>query len=305
MLFILPASLGAIALIASPIKAAVAPGEINCRYSAISSANVNYYTCTELAEWYYITVEDFFKLNPTIDKACSNIKPNTEYCVEGYSCLPGTCYSGACLGFPSEYSMDGNCGKQNKGLRCGGKWGSCCSVAGKCGTGEAFCGVNQCQSGNCTMIIPDWSGTTTSIPVAVPTPSAGSISPDGSCGLVYTYHPVDTLANCISGVNKFICKGSTFGDCCSSSGFCGTTTAHCSAGCQTTFGTCTSTDLSPDGTCTCGGTSKFQCKGSAFGDCCSSSGYCGSTTGHCTAGCQAGFGTCTASDMSPDGTCGA
>jgi hypothetical protein len=83
MLSILPVSLAAIALIATPIKAAVTAGEINCRYSAFSSANVNYYTCSELAEWYYITVEDFFKLNPTLNKECSNIKPNTEYCVEG------------------------------------------------------------------------------------------------------------------------------------------------------------------------------------------------------------------------------
>lgn len=143
------------------------------------------------------------------------------------SCLPGTCYSGACLGFPSEYSIDSNCGTQNKGFRCGGKWGSCCSTAGKCGTGEAFCGVNKCQSGNYTIIIPDWSETTTSKPVTNPTSAAGSISPDGSYGLVYTYDPLDTLTNRSSGINKFICKRYTFRDCCSSSGYCGTTTGHC------------------------------------------------------------------------------
>lgn len=79
----LPVSLAIVAFIVTSIKAAVAPGEINCRYSAFSSDNVNYYTCTELAEWYYITIEDFFQLNPTIDKECSNVKPNTEYCVQG------------------------------------------------------------------------------------------------------------------------------------------------------------------------------------------------------------------------------
>ncbi|KAH4376940.1 hypothetical protein HBH99_208780 [Parastagonospora nodorum] len=318
----------AIRLATTAVEAAVAPGEVNCRYTTTSSASVNYYTCTELADWYYITVEQFFLWNPTVNKECSNVKPNTEYCVDGFiqpalstdglcgpqngntscietdmpccngetwkcgnldSCLPGTCYSGACLGFPSEYSMDGKCGSQNKNLKCGGKWGSCCSAAGKCGTGEEFCGVNKCQSGNCTMIIPSWTPpevSSTSMPVAVPTPTAGSISPDGSCG----------------GTNKFVCKGSKFGDCCSSSGFCGSTTAHCTAGCQVSFGNCTSTDISPDGTC--GGTNKYKCKGSAFGDCCSSSGYCGSSTTHCTAGCQTGFGTCTGTSLSPDGTCG-
>lgn len=83
MLSSIPVSLATVALIAMSIKAEVAPGEINCRYSAFSLDNVNYYTCTELAEWYYITIEDFFKLNPTIDKECSNVKPNTEYCVQG------------------------------------------------------------------------------------------------------------------------------------------------------------------------------------------------------------------------------
>jgi hypothetical protein len=93
------------------------------------------------------------------------------------------------------------------------------------------------------------------------------------------------------------------------------------AGCHAAFGTCTSTNLSPDGTCKMSksvvpvvaandlsigeGTSRYKCKGSGYGDCCSSSGYCGSTTSHCTAGCQTGFGTCTVSDISSDGTCGA
>ncbi|KAF2024260.1 hypothetical protein EK21DRAFT_24363, partial [Setomelanomma holmii] len=233
----------------------VAPGEVSCRYTATTGANVNYYTCKELADWYYITVDNFFLWNPTIDRECSNVKPNTEYYVDGFiqqpistdgfcgpnygnascietelpccdagtwkcgnldSCLPGTCYSGACLGFPSEYFMDGKCVSQNKNLKCGGKWGSCCSVSGQCGSGEAFCGINKCQSGNCTMIIPappaDSFGTCTST----------DISPDGTCG----------------GTNKYKCKSSSFGNCCSTSGYCGSTSAHCGVGCQTPFGDC-------------------------------------------------------------------
>jgi hypothetical protein len=120
---------------------------------------------------------------------------------------------------------------QNKNHKCGGKWGSCCSAAGKCGTGEKFCGVNKCQSGNCTMIIPSWTTpevSSTLMPVAVPTPTVGSISPDGSCGLVKTIMKhINADANRDSGTNKFVCKGSKLGDCCSSPGFCGSTTAHC------------------------------------------------------------------------------
>jgi hypothetical protein len=49
------------------------------------------------------------------------------------------------------------------------------------------------------------------------------------------------------------------------SGYCGSTTAHCTAGsgCQASFGICTTSDLSPDGTC--GGSNGYKCKGSGFG----------------------------------------
>lgn len=61
----------------------IQPGDINCRYSATTSATVNYYTCTQTATKYGITVDDFFTLNPTLELDCSNIQPKTEYCVDG------------------------------------------------------------------------------------------------------------------------------------------------------------------------------------------------------------------------------
>ncbi|KAF1952996.1 hypothetical protein CC80DRAFT_420995 [Byssothecium circinans] len=290
----------ATALLTRRVNGEPEPGDIVCRYETTTQGDVNYYTCTELALKYLITVEKFFELNPTVDKDCDTIKPNTVYCVKGWKqpplaidglcglphgnatcagldkqccngetwncgdqvtdCEAGTCFSGACNGFPYQYSMDGKCGIQHNNLECGGKWGICCDITGKCGTGEDFCGVGKCQNGNCTIIIPPPpSGgspdrtTTTTLPSSTVTP--GSTSPDGSCG----------------GTNKFSCKGSAFGDCCSSSGFCGSSAGHCTAGCQIAFGNCTNPSLSPDGTC--GGNNKYQCKESGFGDCCSSSGY--------------------------------
>jgi hypothetical protein len=348
-------------LLAFNAKAEPGTGDVVCRFESTTRADVNYYTCTELALKYSITIEKFFLLNPLLDENCATIQPNTTYCVAGCRCIgikctkkssiltsrqsynhpqrrmasvdhkttmlrvsastsnvamerlgnaaincqlrkdlhanlltrpredcqAGTCFSGACEGFPSEYSMDGKCGYEHNDLQCGGKWGNCCNIEGSCGTGESHCGVGRCQTGNCTIIIPPAPGLPPSIttpPASVPT--QGAISPDGSCG----------------GTNKYLCKGSSFGECCSASGFCGSTTSHCQAGCQTAFGNCTDPSLSPDGTC--GGTNKYQCKGTSFGDCCSSSGFCGSTTGHCQAGCQTAFGTCTSTDLSPDGTCG-
>lgn len=61
----------------------VQPGQINCRYSASTYSDVNYYTCTQLADRYGITVQAFFTLNPELNLDCSNIQPNSEYCVAG------------------------------------------------------------------------------------------------------------------------------------------------------------------------------------------------------------------------------
>ncbi|KAF2661573.1 carbohydrate-binding module family 18 protein [Lophiostoma macrostomum CBS 122681] len=257
------------------VHAESAPGSIVCRFEANSPSAVNYYTCTALANQFAITVDKFFELNPTVDKDCSTIKPNTKYCVAGYiqpiistdglcgpqhnnasclgtdkqccsakiwkcgdqlqDCQAGTCYDGACLGFPSEYSMDGKCGFQNRNLLCGGKWGDCCSKEGKCGTGQDFCSDETCQSGNCTLTIPSEptfpfptiTTTLATAPTSTTTPSG--VSSDGTCG----------------GANKYQCKGTTYGDCCSSSGYCGSTTAYCGVGCQANFGKCSAAKRFP------------------------------------------------------------
>ncbi|KAI1854020.1 hypothetical protein JX265_003656 [Neoarthrinium moseri] len=176
---------------------------------------------------------------------------------------------------------DGTCGGTT-GWVCTPTWGACCSKDGLCGRSAAFCGEG-CQplAGNCNA------------PPA-PKPGPGSPSPDGSCG----------------GTNQFNCTGATYGACCSSSGYCGDTTGHCGAGCQTLFGTCATVDdsISTDGQC---GSNGKTCEGSAFGDCCSSGGWCGGSETHCGAGCQEAFGNCTSNgnnppsgDISIDGNCG-
>jgi len=47
-------------------------------------------------------------------------------------------------------------------------------------------------------------------------------------------------------------------------------------------------EVSADGTCGGG----VSCLGSAWGDCCSGHGFCGRSTDHCGAGCDAAFGSC-------------
>ncbi|TLD20487.1 hypothetical protein PspLS_08681 [Pyricularia sp. CBS 133598] len=96
------------------------------------------------------------------------------------------------------------------------------------------------------------------------------------------------------------CQGSSFGNCCSRYGYCGSTDTYCGAGCQSGFGTCNGSNspggltVSQDATCGKGVT----CVGSGFGDCCSASGWCGSTADYCAVGCQSAFGKCTGSSTS-------
>ncbi|KAL8372365.1 hypothetical protein RB595_001930 [Gaeumannomyces hyphopodioides] len=108
--------------------------------------------------------------------------------------------------------------------------------------------------------------------------SAGVISQDATCGQV----------------SGNTCQDSAFGNCCSKYGWCGSSAAHCGSGCQSGFGTCNGpatpggSQVSDDGTCGNGVT----CMGSEFGNCCSSSGWCGSTQDYCGEGCQTSFGQC-------------
>jgi hypothetical protein len=106
-----------------------------------------------------------------------------------------------------------------------------------------------------------------------------SISTDGACGS-----------------NGKTCVGSTFRNCCSSGNFCGSSSTHCGVGCQNgSSSACLTSNIpSVDGSCgpKNGG---LTCAGGAFDSmCCSSSGYCGTTSEHCSSssGCQKGYGKC-------------
>jgi peptidoglycan/xylan/chitin deacetylase (PgdA/CDA1 family) len=134
------------------------------------------------------------------------------------------------------------------------------------------------------------AGTTKATGTTAPSPASTlKVSTDGKCGTGKT------------------CLGSTYGNCCSAYGWCGSTSDHCGTGCQSSFGSCgsnpasvsssspTSTSVSSslppstNGACGNGKT----CTGSTFGNCCSKYGWCGSTAAYCGTGCQKAFGSCT------------
>ncbi|KAK4173419.1 hypothetical protein QBC36DRAFT_313898 [Triangularia setosa] len=150
-------------------------------------------------------------------------------------------------------STDGSCGCTNGDKTCAG------SGFGNCGGTTDHCGVG-CQAG---------FGTCSS--------RSGSISMDGKCGS-----------------HGKTCVSSVYGNCCSATGNCGGTADHCGQGCQKSFSNAcpTSNIPSADGSC---GPSKggWTSNGDDLNNqCCSASDYCGTTTAHCSKGCQRGYGRC-------------
>ncbi|KAF2473248.1 glycoside hydrolase/deacetylase [Lindgomyces ingoldianus] len=169
------------------------------------------------------------------------------------------------------------------------------------------------------------AGSTGSVSTSTPVQTSTQVSSTSSAPSATGTKKVSTDATC-GGTNGFTCQGSTFGNCCSSAGWCGQTTAYCGTGCQPSFGTCSSSSsissvkpstsskpvssIRPSSTstkpsasatpsgktvstdATCGGTKGFTCQGSTFGNCCSVNGWCGSTSAYCSTGCQSAFGTC-------------
>ncbi|KUJ20398.1 carbohydrate esterase family 4 protein [Mollisia scopiformis] len=160
----------------------------------------------------------------------------------------------------------------------------CCSVHGFCGSTNDYCLTTAgCQSlfGNCTA------------------PSAGTITPDETCGILG------------AGQYGYTCDAQS--PCCSGNGWCGNTTDYCSPsnGCQTAYGTCdaasNSTSSSGGSSGTPGTSTNGQC-GPGFGtcasnECCSLAGYCGVTEDYCEApDCQFNYGPACDANKIPSGT---
>jgi hypothetical protein len=112
--------------------------------------------------------------------------------------------------------------------------------------------------------------------------------------------PISTDGTCGPGHPKFAtCTGSSFGTCCRTSGYCGSTADYCGYGnCYSSaYQKATSSDA------TCGPAHHYyDC---AAGECRSTSGYCGNTTAYCGPGnCYNGACALNTGRPSVDGTCG-
>ncbi|KAF6833304.1 polysaccharide deacetylase [Colletotrichum plurivorum] len=103
-------------------------------------------------------------------------------------------------------SPDQTCGGTNGYTCLNSAFGNCCSFYGFCGSSLVYCGTG-CQSGfgSCSPPSPGVSDTS-----------------NGLCGSQF----------------QATCKNYGEKKCCSASGFCGNTAAHCGTGCQSLFGNC-------------------------------------------------------------------
>ena len=63
--------------------ATIQPGDFVCRLWIESDEEVNYWTCSDMAARFQLTREQFFEMNPNLLPDCSNIEPETDYCVRG------------------------------------------------------------------------------------------------------------------------------------------------------------------------------------------------------------------------------
>ncbi|KAH4177573.1 hypothetical protein HBH70_023900 [Parastagonospora nodorum] len=193
-------------------------------------------------------------------------------------------------------SQDATCGGKT-GYTCkGSRWGDCCSRNGWCGRNRDFCTAGcQLSFGTCnaspasSSSAIQTSSSSTRLSSIFSSPSASPISAlkvstDGSCG------------------GKVTCKGSKFGNCCSKYGYCGSSSSYCDAGCNPLFGNCkdqavpsttpSSPSLKVSKDAKCGGSTGQTCKNSAFGNCCSQYGWCGSGPSYCGRSCDSALGDC-------------
>ncbi|KAI2609768.1 carbohydrate-binding module family 18 [Hypoxylon fragiforme] len=176
----------------------------------------------------------------------------------------------------------GNVGAGTAGYTCPDSL--CCSQYGYCGNTTNYCSAG-CQSsfGSCGGSGGDGDGGSGD-------DGDGGYSPDLTCGTTG------------AGEHGYICPT---GMCCSQYGYCGNSTDYCSTGCQSAFGSCgtssggNQSQDSSDGRCG----PDYDNEVCSATECCSASGYCGTTEDHCRApDCLFDYGPACDANKTPAGS---
>ncbi|KAK4104707.1 carbohydrate-binding module family 18 protein [Parathielavia hyrcaniae] len=89
-----------------------------------------------MSQRYSITNDVLFKLNPSLAHDCTNVQPETEYCVKGF--------------VEPLRAFDGKCGPPNNNATCVGTDNQCCnSQTWTCGSSTEDCAPGTCYEGVC------------------------------------------------------------------------------------------------------------------------------------------------------------
>ncbi|ESZ99231.1 keratin-associated protein 5-4 [Sclerotinia borealis F-4128] len=265
-----------------------------------------------------------FTCNGTTFGACCSANGfcgNTAaHCAIGGGCqsLFGTCSAA------NNITSDGSCGSNGKICLESG-FGNCCSSNGFCGDSTTHCGPGcQVSFGNCTsadnQVLEIAVHQTVSVVQLQATATRAAKRPLGFVMLEWEMCQLTMLAGrmarrvkaqlseivaqlvgsvakrqitAVQAAKLLLGLATLEQEMCQLMvRYCGSTATHCGVGCQKpSSSACLTTNIpSVDGTC---GASKggLTCAGGAFNNqCCSSGGFCGTTTAHCASGCQKGYG---------------
>jgi hypothetical protein len=254
-------------------------------------------SCSDLAAKYStssrtVTERMFLSWNPRILGDCQRLGPGQRVCsaAPGGNFVPtgviyaptaaGSYYVTASASAPTQTGTASNCGLYYN-VAAGD---TCNSINLRFGINfETLRSLNPELNKDCTNL---WLNYAVCVAPVSPAPLSG----DGTCGSAHGHAT---------------CEGTSFGLCCSTSGYCGSSHDYCGPG-NCASGNCTgdSTGVTTDGTCgpNYGSTT---CDNPSFGPCCSTSGYCGSSKDYCGAGnCYSGACDEDNGGLSLDGSCG-
>lgn len=224
-------------------------------------------SCAQLAAQYSsaalkISERMFLSWNPNIVGSCSRLMPGQRVCSRppGGQFVPtgviypptaaGSYYSTASAPAPTRTGMTESCGLSHTVV----SGGTCNSVSLRYGINlKTLQSLNTVTDDTCTNLWLEYA-------VCVAPATSAPQSRDSTCG---------------PNANHATCEGTSFGPCCSTSGYCGSSPEYCGAG-NCASGACSgdSTGVTTDGICG----PATSCNNPSFGPCCSTSGYCGSTS---------------------------
>ncbi|KAF7853632.1 hypothetical protein EAF04_010623 [Stromatinia cepivora] len=264
-------------------------------------------SCASISIAMGISITDFYFLNPMVNSTCGNLWTDTYYCVEAVGNI--ATYSG----YGGTSTTKNPCSQIKAPASCFVTTYATTTPF----TWPAVGNITTTASALSPNLIP-----TSNLPLAPGTSgSCGQYARYffskfniNTCGAIAHFYDLN-VADFVAWNPSLTWNANKATSCVLRPGY-----RYCVAG--TTTGSNGTSNISPNGLCGADNTN-YTCEGSAFGDCCSEYGNCGSTSDFCGVGCQSLFGSCSTASvtistttntataaasstvtLTPDGSCG-